>query len=122
MVSMESLWNKRSSCQRINTDARKPSRRRLQHRSVSRPSSRLPFSLLLNPDGKKVTPQASEKEEEHDKQESENIEYVSEQLDLKGAALEAFSDVFARFQFQPEDSPVRKIHYLTPSLPHSSIR
>jgi splicing factor 3B subunit 2 len=53
-------------------------------------------------------PKASEKEE-RDKQEPENIEYVSEQLDLKGAALEAFSDVFARFQFQPEDIPVRKI-------------
>jgi splicing factor 3B subunit 2 len=44
---------------------------------------------------------------EHDQKESENVEYVSEQLDLKGAALEAFSDVFARFQFEPEDSPVR---------------
>jgi splicing factor 3B subunit 2 len=47
-------------------------------------------------------------EKEHDQQESENVEYVSEQLDLKGAALEAFSDVFARFQFEPQDSPVRK--------------
>ncbi|KAL6301823.1 hypothetical protein BKA93DRAFT_861975 [Sparassis latifolia] len=28
----------------------------------------------------------------------QNVEYVSEQLDVKGAALEAFSDVFARFQ------------------------
>ena len=44
---------------------------------------------------------------EHAQNESENVEYVSEQLDLKGAALEAFSDVFARFQFEPEDSPVR---------------
>ncbi|KAH9980808.1 DUF382-domain-containing protein [Lactifluus volemus] len=54
-----------------------------------------------------ATPQASEKEG-HGNQESENIEYVSEQLDLKGATLEAFSDVFARFQFQPEDSPVKQ--------------
>ena len=43
-------------------------------------------------------------------QEIENVEYVSEQLDLKGAALEAFSDVFARFQFEPEDNPVRKTY------------
>jgi splicing factor 3B subunit 2 len=43
---------------------------------------------------------------EHGQKESENVEYVSEQLDLKGAALEAFSDVFARFQFEPEDRPV----------------
>jgi len=32
---------------------------------------------------------------------------VSEQLDLKGAASEAFSDVFARFQFESEDSTVK---------------
>ncbi|KAI0056428.1 DUF382-domain-containing protein [Artomyces pyxidatus] len=38
---------------------------------------------------------------------NENVEYVSEQLDIKGAALEAFSDVFARFQFSPEDTTVR---------------
>ena len=36
-----------------------------------------------------------------------NVEYVSEQLDIKGAALEAFSDVFARFQPPPEDVTVR---------------
>jgi splicing factor 3B subunit 2 len=44
---------------------------------------------------------------EDELQETETVEYVSEQLDLKGAALEAFSDVFARFQFEPEDSQVR---------------
>jgi splicing factor 3B subunit 2 len=47
------------------------------------------------------------KTEEDHQQESENVEYVSEQLDLKGAALEAFSEVFSRFQFDPEDTPVR---------------
>jgi splicing factor 3B subunit 2 len=31
-----------------------------------------------------------------------NVEYVSEQLDVKGPALEAFSDVFARFQLPPD--------------------
>ena len=48
------------------------------------------------------------KKEEDGHQEYENVEYVSEQLDLKGAALEAFSDVFARFQYDPEDRPVRR--------------
>jgi splicing factor 3B subunit 2 len=38
-----------------------------------------------------------------------NVEYVSEQLEVKGAALEAFSDVFARFQAPPESSAVRII-------------
>ncbi|KAI0047493.1 DUF382-domain-containing protein [Auriscalpium vulgare] len=36
-----------------------------------------------------------------------NIEYVSEQLDVKGPALEAFSDVFARFQFSLDDTTVK---------------
>lgn len=35
------------------------------------------------------------------------VEYVSEQLDVKGPALEAFSDVFARFQAPPDSSSVR---------------
>jgi hypothetical protein len=38
-----------------------------------------------------------------------NVEYVSEQLDVKGPALEAFSDVFARFQLPPDASTVRVI-------------
>ena len=38
---------------------------------------------------------------------SSNVEYVSEQLDLNDAGLEAFSDVFARFQLPPEESSVR---------------
>ncbi|KAF9473856.1 DUF382-domain-containing protein [Pholiota conissans] len=33
-----------------------------------------------------------------------NVEYVSEQLDLSDAGLEAFSDVFARFQLPPDES------------------
>ncbi|KAF8334553.1 DUF382-domain-containing protein [Amanita rubescens] len=36
-----------------------------------------------------------------------NVEYVSEQLDIKGSALEAFSDVFARFQPPPEEITVK---------------
>ena len=39
---------------------------------------------------------------------SSNVEYVSEQLDLTDAGLEAFSDVFARFQLPPEESSVRR--------------
>ncbi|KAJ7918973.1 DUF382-domain-containing protein [Mycena leptocephala] len=34
----------------------------------------------------------------------DNVEYVSEQLDANGSVLEAFSDVFARFQLPPEES------------------
>jgi len=66
----------------------------------------------------KATPDITvKKEDDH-----ENVEYVSEQLDLKGAALDAFSDVFARFQFDPEDEPVRR-PLRTPSLPshHSTF-
>ncbi|RPD66578.1 DUF382-domain-containing protein [Lentinus tigrinus ALCF2SS1-7] len=37
----------------------------------------------------------------------QNVEYVSEQLDIKDPALEAFSDVFARFQAPPETTTVR---------------
>lgn len=55
-----------------------------------------------------MTPGVSAKKED-DVQQIENVEYVSEQLDLKGAATEAFSDVFARFQFESEDSTVRKL-------------
>jgi hypothetical protein len=39
-------------------------------------------------------------------EEVSNVEYVSEQLDLSEAGLEAFSDVFARFQLPPEESSV----------------
>jgi splicing factor 3B subunit 2 len=38
-----------------------------------------------------------------------NVEYVSERLDVPDAALEAFSDVFARFQLPPESSNVRPL-------------
>ena len=40
-----------------------------------------------------------------------NIEYVPEQLDVQGSALEAFSDVFARFQLPPDESTVRDIYH-----------
>lgn len=36
-----------------------------------------------------------------------DVEYVPEQLDVKGSALEEFSDVFARFQLPPEALSVR---------------
>lgn len=35
------------------------------------------------------------------------VEYVSESLDVEGAAFEAFSDVFARFQLPPDEHAVR---------------
>jgi len=38
---------------------------------------------------------------------SSHVVYVSEQLDVKDAALEAFSDVFARFQLPPDQDTVR---------------
>ena len=47
----------------------------------------------------------------------QNVEYVSEQLDVKGSALEAFSDVFARFQLNSESSSVR----LLPSSLYTSV-
>ncbi|KAL0946378.1 hypothetical protein HGRIS_012608 [Hohenbuehelia grisea] len=49
-----------------------------------------------------VKPVAEVKQEAED--EPSNVEYVSEPLDVKGSALEAFSDVFARFQLPPEES------------------
>ncbi|RDX46924.1 DUF382-domain-containing protein [Lentinus brumalis] len=38
----------------------------------------------------------------------QNVEYVSEQLDVKDPALEAFSNVFARFQAPPESTAPSK--------------
>lgn len=46
-----------------------------------------------------------------EKVEPQNVEYVSEQLDVKDPALEAFSNVFARFQLPPETATVRGISY-----------
>ena len=50
-------------------------------------------------------------EQENEKMPS-NIEYVSEQLDINDASLEAFADVFARFQLPPEESSVRSTSYI----------
>ena len=46
------------------------------------------------------------REEEGDGEGVSIVEYVSEPLDLNDAGLEAFADVFARFQFPPEESSV----------------
>ena len=46
------------------------------------------------------------KQEEEDEKGVSIVEYVSEPLDLNDASLEAFADVFARFQFPPEESSV----------------
>ncbi|GJE96899.1 DUF382-domain-containing protein [Phanerochaete sordida] len=54
------------------------------------------------------TPETNGNVKEEVKEEDEdvpmNVEYVSEQLEVKGTALEAFSDVFARFQPPPESA------------------
>lgn len=39
--------------------------------------------------------------------ENSNFVYVSEQFELSDSALEAFSDVFARFQLPPDENTVR---------------
>lgn len=41
-----------------------------------------------------------------DAEEDVSVEYVSEQLDVSGVGLEAFSDVFARFQLPPDEPTV----------------
>lgn len=41
----------------------------------------------------------------------DNVEYVVEQLDVKDPALEAFSDIFAKFQARTDFSEVR-LHIL----------
>lgn len=75
-------------------------------RAKSRNQLRRQKAKLKKATTQAVTPGISAKKED-DIQQIENVEYVSEQLDLKGAASEAFSDVFARFQFESEDSTVK---------------
>ena len=53
------------------------------------------------------------KREEEDENGVTIVEYVSEPLDLNDASLEAFADVFARFQFPPEESSVCSLY-----IPH----
>ena len=50
--------------------------------------------------------------EQEDEKGPSNVEYVSEQLDLNDASLEAFADVFARFQFPPEESSVCSLYLM----------
>jgi hypothetical protein len=52
---------------------------------------------------KEASPDVKPKDEDVDM----SVEYVSERLDVSDAALEAFSDVFARFQLPPESTSVR---------------
>jgi splicing factor 3B subunit 2 len=75
-------------------------------RAKSRNQLRRQKAKLKKATTQAATPDVSTKKED-DIQQIENVEYVSEQLDLKGAASEAFSDVFARFQFESEDSTVK---------------
>ena len=48
----------------------------------------------------------------------QNVEYVSEQLDVKDPALEAFSNVFARFQAPAETTTVRVHAYICAAEVH----
>lgn len=52
--------------------------------------------------------------------EDENVEYVYEQLDANGSVLEAFSDVFARFQLPPEESAVSPVALVRTAKPSTT--
>lgn len=47
----------------------------------------------------------------------DNVEYVVEQLDVKDPALEAFSDIFAKFQAPADYSEVRLSTSNPPKMP-----
>jgi len=47
-----------------------------------------------------------------------DVEYVFEQLDIKGSAFEEFADVLARFQQPPETTPVRRFSLFSCSSDH----
>ena len=49
-------------------------------------------------------------------EENDNVEYVPESLETKDPALEAFSNVFARFQLPPDGKPVRNPEKLSAPL------
>lgn len=52
----------------------------------------------------------------------QDVEYVSEPLDVEASGIEAFSNVFARFQLPAEESTVRPPHQLYPiSNPNSPV-
>ncbi|KAI0362601.1 DUF382-domain-containing protein [Trametes cingulata] len=60
---------------------------------------------------KKAEEKSQEPEVKMEVDEPQNVEYVSEPLEVKDPALEAFSDVFARFKPPPESTPVREVIY-----------
>jgi len=49
----------------------------------------------------------------------ENVEYVIEQLDMLDPALEAFSDILAKFQVTPDTTEVRPSTLKSPLHFHS---
>lgn len=57
-----------------------------------------------------------------DEEGDENVEYVVEQLDLLDPALEAFSNILAKFQVTPDTTEVRPSTLLVPLHPHSLTR
>jgi splicing factor 3B subunit 2 len=99
----------------INGDLKKPIKSKNQLRRLKQkqkksqpqvrvtPSSLSFFLIFVIQNGRETT----EDVKMEDSSVGLNVEYVFEQLDTNTSALEAFSDVFARFQLPPEDSSVR---------------
>ena len=97
--------------------------RRLKHKLkkvVRRPRPSLTFDCAsetflkqIKDDSQTNIDETEAKMEIDDDMDLANVEYVSEQLDIKGPALEAFSDVFARFQPPPEEITVRVSYILS---------
>ncbi|EGN95876.1 hypothetical protein SERLA73DRAFT_187126 [Serpula lacrymans var. lacrymans S7.3] len=88
----------------INTNSKvngKAIKSRNQLRRAKAKQKKASQSTTPNGDSRDI----SVKEEEDEM--VQNVEYVSEQLDIKGPALEAFSEVFARFQLPPEPTSTR---------------
>ena len=51
-----------------------------------------------------------------------DVEYVFEQLDIKGSGFEEFADVLARFQQPPEATSVRRLSLFRSSVGWDSYR
>lgn len=57
---------------------------------------------------------------EIDEETDQDVEYVSEPLDVPASGIEEFSNVFARFQLPSEESTVRLSRHLHPGSDYSS--
>lgn len=69
-----------------------------------------PTQLTIQEDKPQVAPLRGEGGEDT------NVEYVPELLDVAVAGIEAFSDVFARFQTTSQESSVRGFDSLSPII------